>query len=206
MAAGPRRPDVISCACGKTRRIVTSGREYPPAALESYRLFGRQVLKDQGILGRYEIAERNFVKRELPEECEDPVVVNRRSAWQLNLLELPAAGIADRFADLLNQSLFGVVLEVRRYGERADRAHRYVLDAAVLAYRLVRPFSDQDTRIRNRPSLMNLFVQLLEDFLLGAVIHTSRNVDVGDRHLGLLYCMAVAAGSFGCVLISPNDR
>ena len=34
-----------------------------------------QVLKDQGILGRNEIAESHFVKRKLPEERENPVVV-----------------------------------------------------------------------------------------------------------------------------------
>jgi len=149
-------------------------------------LLRRQVLKDQGILGRYEIAERHLVKRKLPEERENPVVVNLRSAWQVNLLNFPAASLADRFADLPNQSLLGVVLEVRWDGERADRAHRYVLDPTILAHRFVRPFSDQDARIRNRPSLVNLFVQLLEDLLLGAVIHASRNVDVGDGHLCLL--------------------
>jgi len=34
--------------------------------------------------------------------------------------------------------------------------------------------------------MVNLFVQLLKDLLLGAVIHASRNVDVGDGHRGLL--------------------
>ena len=96
---------------------------------------------------------------------------------------VPAAGPADRVADLPDQSLLGVVFEVRWDGERADRAHRQVLDPAILAHRFVRPFSDEDTRIRNRPSLVNLFVQLLEDLLLGAVIHASRDVDVGDGHL-----------------------
>src|SRR5260370_5879877 len=142
-----------------------------------------QVLEDQGILGRKEIAERHLVKRKLPEERENPVVVNLRSAWQANLLNFPAASLADRVADLRNQSLLGVVFEARWDGERADRAHRYVLDPAILAHRFVRPFSDQDTRIRNRPSLVNLFVQLLEDLLLGAVIRASRDVDVADGHL-----------------------
>src|SRR5215472_3668830 len=149
-------------------------------------LLRRQVLEDEGILGRDEIAERHLVKRKLPKEREDPVVVNPRSAWQVNLLNFPAASLADRFADLPDQSPLGVVLQVRWDGERADRAHRYVLYPAILAHRFVRPFSDQDTCIRNRPSLVNLFVQLLEDLLLGAVIHASRNVDVGDGHLCLL--------------------
>src|ERR1700730_10471746 len=154
-----------------------------------------QVLEDQGILGRNEIAERHLVKRKLPEERENPVVVNLCSAWQVNLLTFPAASLADRVADLPNQSLLGVVFEARWDGERADRAHRYVLDPTILAHRLARPFSDQDTRIRNRPSLVNLFVQLLEDLLPGAVIHASRNVDVGDGHLFLLsWSLALLTG------------
>src|SRR5215472_5346566 len=99
-----------------------------------------QVLKDQGILDRDEIAERHLVKRKLPEERENPVVVNLRTAWQADLLNFPAAGLADRVADLPDQSLLGVVFEAGWDGERADRAHRYVLDPAVLADRLVRPF------------------------------------------------------------------
>ena len=56
-------------------------------------LLRRQVLKDQGILlGRYEIAERYLVKRKLPEERENPVVVNLGSALQLNLLNCRAPG------------------------------------------------------------------------------------------------------------------
>src|SRR5262249_36913480 len=125
-------------------------------------------------------------KRKLPEERENPVVVNLRSAWQADLLNFPAASLADRVADLPDQSLLGVVFEARWDGERADRAHRYVLDPAILAHRFVRPFSDQDTGVRNRPSLVNLLVQLLEDLLLGAVIHASRDVDVGNGHLCLL--------------------
>jgi hypothetical protein len=58
-------------------------------------LLRRQVLKDQGILlGRYEIAERYLVKRKLPEERENPVVINLGSALQLNLLNYPAQGAA----------------------------------------------------------------------------------------------------------------
>src|SRR5262245_59939341 len=151
-----------------------------------------QVLEDQGILGRNEVAERHLVKRKLPEERENPVVVNLRTAWQADLLNFPAAGLADRVADLPDQSLLGVVFEAGWDGERADRAHRYVLDPAILAHRFVRPFPDQDSRIRNRPGLVNLFVQLLEDLLLGAVIHAIRHVDVGDGHFlsPLLVCRA----------------
>src|SRR5262245_7606530 len=141
-----------------------------------------QVLEDQGILGRNEVAERHLVKRKLPEERENPVVVNLRSAGQANLLNFPAASLSDRVADLPDQFLLGVVFEARWDGERADRAHRYVLDPAILAHRFVRPFSDQDTRVGNRPGLVDLFVQLLEDLLPGAVIHASRDVDVGDGH------------------------
>src|SRR5215471_14542432 len=157
-------------------------------AAGSASLLRRRVLQDEGILRRDEVAERHLVKRKLPEECENPVVVNLRSAWQADLFNVSAAGLADRLADLPHQSLLGVVLKAWRDGERANRAHRHVLDPAILAYRFVRPFPDQDTRIRNRPSLVNLFVQLLEDLFLGAVIDASRNVDVGDGHRGLLSC------------------
>src|SRR5215831_5031503 len=160
------------------RTGAPSNRIHAGAAL----LLRGQGLKDQGILGGNEIAERYLVKRKLPEERENPVVVDLRSAWQGNLLNFPAARLADRVADLPDQFLLGVVFEARWDGERADRAHRYVLDPAILAHRFVRPFSDQDTRVRNRPGLVNLLVQLLEDLLLGAVIHASRNVDVGDGH------------------------
>jgi hypothetical protein len=51
------------CACGKRTHVFTSGQEYSPAGLGSYRLPRRQVLKDQGILGRYEVAERHLIKR-----------------------------------------------------------------------------------------------------------------------------------------------
>src|SRR5258708_38886670 len=85
-------------------------------------LLRRKVLKDQGILGRYEIAERHLVKRKLPEERENPVVVNLRSAWQVNLVNFPPASLADRLDDLPDHALLGVVLEVRWDGERADRA------------------------------------------------------------------------------------
>src|SRR5215470_7866044 len=106
------------------------------------------------------------------------------------------------------------MLEARWDGERTDRAHRYVLDPAILAHRFVRPFPDQDTRIRNRPSLVDLFVQLLEDLLLGAVIDASRNVDVGDGHVCLLsWPLALRTwwqlrlpGSLGYLLISPKAR
>src|SRR5215472_1532766 len=161
-----------------------------------------QVLKDQGILGRDEIAERHLVKRKLPEERENPVVVDLRSAWQANLLNFPAAGAADRVADLPNQSLLGVAFEARWDGERADRAHGYVLDPAVLAHRFVRPFSDQNTRVRNRPCFVNLFVQLLKDLLLGAVIHASRDVDGRDGHLFLL-SWSLALLTFGQPLVGP---
>src|SRR5260370_31796437 len=123
--------------------------------------------------------ERSTVRRGWAAGCSPPSAANRTN----NLLWTPAASLADRVADLPDQSVLGVVFEARRDGERADRAHRYVLDPAILAPRFVRPFSDQDTRIRNRPCLVKLFVQLLEDLLLGAVIHASRNVDVGDGHL-----------------------
>jgi hypothetical protein len=96
----------------------------------------------QGILGRNEVAERHLVKRKLPEERENPVVVNNRSAGQANLLNFPAASLADRVADLSNRCLLGVVFEARWYGERADRAHRHVRDPAILAHRFVRPFSN----------------------------------------------------------------
>ena len=104
-------------------RCVQEGEasiQHPPGARSSsvttgfLSLLRRQVLKDQGILGRYEIAERHLVKRELPEEGENPVAVNLRSAWQMNLLNFPAASLVDRLADLQDQSLLGVVLEVRR--------------------------------------------------------------------------------------------
>src|SRR6266516_3264762 len=107
-------------------------------AAGSASLLRGEVLEDQGILGGNEIAERHLVKRKLPEERENPVVVNLRSAWQANLLDFPAASLADRVADVPDQSLFGVVFEVRWDGERADRAHRYVLDPAILAHRFVR--------------------------------------------------------------------
>src|SRR5260370_18508468 len=106
-----------------------------------------QVLEDQGILGRNEIAERHLVQLKLPEERENPVVVNLRSAWQADLLNFPAASLADRVADLPDQSLLAVVFDARRDGERADRAHRYVLDPAILAHRFVRPFSDPNPRV-----------------------------------------------------------
>src|SRR5690242_11309804 len=173
-------------ARGKTRPSFSTGGSSGGVAAGSPSLLRGEVLEDQGILGRYEIAERHLVKRKLPEERENPVAVNLRSAWQVNLLNLPAAGLADGVADLPNQSLLGAVFEVRWDGKRADRAHRYVLDPAILADRFVRPFSDQDTRIRNRPSLVNLFVQLLEDLLFGAVIDACRDVDVCDGHLLLL--------------------
>src|SRR5260370_4686088 len=108
-----------------------------------------QVLEDQGILGCNEIAERHLVKRKFPEERENPVVVNLRSAWQADLLNFPAASLADRVADLPDQSLLGVVFESRWDAELSDRAHRYVLDSAILAYRFVRPFPHLDTRIWN---------------------------------------------------------
>src|SRR6516164_6310856 len=168
-----------ACACGKTRPTYGTGRA--PSRCTSAgpaSLLRGQALEDQRILGRNEFAERHLVKRKLPEERENPVVVNLRSAGQTDLLNFPAASLADRVADLPDQFLLGVVLEARWDGERADRAHRYVLDPAILAHRFVRPFPDQDTRIRNRPSLVDLFVQLLEDLLLGAVINASRNVDV----------------------------
>jgi hypothetical protein len=71
-----------------------------------------------------------------------PVVVNLRSAWQANLLNFPAAGLADRVADLPDQSLPGVVFKARWDGERADRAHRCVLDPTILAHRFVRPLPE----------------------------------------------------------------
>src|SRR5215470_7209176 len=163
--------------------------ERRPGALSSSMTAGSvsllrgQVLQDQGILGRDEVAERHLVKRELPGERENPVVMNLRSAWQANLINFAAAGLADRVADLPGQFLLGVVFEAGWDGERADRAHRNVLDPAILARRFVRPFSDQDTRSGKRPGLVDLFVQLLEDLLLGAVIHASRNVGAGDGHL-----------------------
>src|SRR5215472_4016930 len=207
---GCRRPAASSCMTGNCRvghadgitglagLVFVCGQEdedsmqhragapFSSITAGSGSLLRGQVLQDQGILVRYEIAERHLVKRKLPEERENPVVVDRRSAGQPNLLDVPAASLADRVADVPDQSLLGVVLKVWWDGERADRAHRYVLDPAVLAHCFVWPFSDQDTRIRNRPGLVNLFVQLLEDLLLGAVIDASRNVDVGDGHLGLL--------------------
>src|SRR5262249_10118748 len=67
-----------------------------------------QVLQDQGILGGNEVAERHHVQRKLPEERENPVVVDLRPAWQANLLNVPAAGLADRVADLPDQFLLGV--------------------------------------------------------------------------------------------------
>src|SRR5215475_5657110 len=161
-----------------------------------------QVLQDQGILARNEVAERHLVKRELPEERENPVVVNLRSAGQADLLNFPAAGLSDRVADLPDQFLLGVVFEARWDGERANRAHRYVLDPAILAHRFVRPFPDQDTRIRNRPGLVNLFVQFLEDLLLGAVIHASRNVDVGRRASSFSFVVSRAAD----VVMKGGDR
>jgi hypothetical protein len=78
------------------------------------------------------------------------------------------------------------VLEARWYGQGADRAHRHVLDPAILAHRFVRPFPDQNPRVRNRPRLVNRRVQLREDLLSGAVVHARRNVDVGHRHVCLL--------------------
>ena len=161
-----------------------------------------QGLKDQGILGRNEIAERHLVKRKLPEERENPVAVNLRSAWQANLLNFPAASIADRGADLPDQFLLGVVFEARWDGERADRAHWYVLDPAILAYCFVRPFSDQDTRVKNRPSLVDLFVQLLEDLLLGAII--SRQPECRRRRRASL-CLLSWSRTSG-VVMKGGDR
>src|SRR5207247_8977935 len=130
-----------------------------------------------GVYGGERFAGAPLASRGPQQGRKNPVFQILRPAWQVILLSFPAAGPADRVADLPDQSLLGVVFEVRWDGERADRAHRQVLDPAILAHRFVRPFSDEDTRIRNRPSLVNLFVQLLEDLLLGAVIHASRDVD-----------------------------
>src|SRR5215467_6523349 len=92
-----------SCVCRKTRQQLHRARAPSSGvATGSASLLRRQVLKDQGILGCYEIAERHLVKPKLPEECEHPVVVNLRSAWQVNLLDFPAARLANRLADLPN--------------------------------------------------------------------------------------------------------
>src|SRR5215469_6674190 len=188
-APNRRPPPLCSVGWARTRccASTTSGRITPSSAIAagSGSLPRRQVLEDEGILGRNEVTKCHHIEGKFPEERENPVVVDLGPAWQANLLNFPAAGLADRVADLPDQSLLGVVFEVRWDGERTDRAHRHVLDPAILAHSFVRPFSDQDTRIRNRPSLVNLLVQLLEDLLLGAVIHACRNVDVCDGHLFL---------------------
>src|SRR5215471_13547631 len=145
-------------------------------------LLGRQVLEHQGILGRQQVAEPHMVKRKVPEERENPVVVDLRSAWQANLLDFPAACLSDGVADLPDQPVLGVGLEAGRDGEGADRAHGHVLDPAVLAHRFVRPLPDQDTGVRNRPRGVDRLVHLSEDLLLGAVVHARRNVDVGHWH------------------------
>src|SRR5207247_1695878 len=136
--------------------ITLARRSAPPGDYRA--LQRRQVLEHQGILGRKKVTERHLVKRKLPEEREDPVVVNLRPAWQADLLDVPAASFPDRVADPLDQCPLGAELEARWDGEGADRAHRHALDPAILAHRLVRPFPDQDTRIRDRPRLVDRFV------------------------------------------------
>ena len=81
----------IQHRAGAPSRSITAG---------AASLLRGQVLKDEGILGRNEVAERHLVKRKLPEERENPVVVNLCSAWQVNLLNFPAASPADRLTGL----------------------------------------------------------------------------------------------------------
>src|SRR5215472_5014009 len=157
-----------SSALVATRR--SPGSVGVSACREPRTLLRRQVLEHQGILGRNEVAERNLVKRKLPEEREDPVVVDLRSARQANLFDFPAASLSDGVADLPDQPLLCLELEARWDGKGAYRAHWHVLDPAVLAHGFVHPFPDQDARIRNGPRLVNRFVHLLEDLLLGAII------------------------------------
>src|SRR5215472_11713770 len=61
------------CACRKTRPTFSTVREAPSSSITagSASLLRVQVLEDQGILGRNEIAERDLVKRKLPEEREN---------------------------------------------------------------------------------------------------------------------------------------
>src|SRR5262245_24761557 len=103
------------------RPTFSTGWEHPSAAGAAI-VTGGQGLEDHGVLGRNEVAERHLVKRQLPEERENPVVGDLRPGWQANLLNLPAASLADRVADLPDQSLLGVVFEARWDGERADGA------------------------------------------------------------------------------------
>src|SRR5258708_34495269 len=150
--------------------VFNQGRAGPAAPADHDRSLLRQVLEYKRVLGRDEVAERHLVKRKLPEEREHPVVIDRRSAWQADLFDFPAAGIAEGIADLLDQSLLGVVPEVRRDSKGAYRAHRHVLDPALLAYRFLRPFSRQDARIRDPPRRVDRLVHVREDLLLGVII------------------------------------
>src|SRR5262249_46829211 len=52
----------------------------------------------------------------------------------------------------------------------------------VLAHRFGGPFSDQDPGIGNGPRLMDRVEHLSGHFLLRAMAHTTRNVDVGHGH------------------------
>src|SRR5262249_43651509 len=135
-----------------------------------------------------------MVQRKVPEEREHPVGVDLRSAWRADLLDVPVASLADRVADSLDQSQLGVVLDAGRDGKGADRAHRNAFDPAILAHRLVRPFPDQNARVRNRVRLVNRFVYLREDLLLGTVVQASRNVDVSHRHVFLLSWSLICNG------------
>src|SRR5215471_15881335 len=139
-----------------------------------------------------------MVQRKVPEEREHPVGVDLRSAWRPDLLDVPVAGFADRVADSLDQSQLGVVLDAGRDGQGADRAHRIILDPAILAHRLGRPLPSRNGRVRNRIRLVNCFVYLREDLLLGTVVQASRNVDVSHWHVLLpswsLICNAAMTG------------
>src|SRR5215469_2329919 len=108
-------------SCGWGTRGQDSAQDGPPSGITAVRasLLRGQVLEDQGVLGRDEIAERHLVKRKLPEEREHPVVVNLRSARQADLFDVPAARLSQSVADLPNKSLLRLELKARRNGKCA---------------------------------------------------------------------------------------
>src|SRR5215471_853832 len=105
---GITEPVGLVSVCGQGDEANIRRRTGAPSsgiAAGSGSLLRGEVLQDQGIFGRDEVAERNLVEWELPEEREHPVVVDLRSAWQADLLDFPAAGLAEGIADLPDQSL-----------------------------------------------------------------------------------------------------